>query len=267
MAGRKYSRKKNKWNARVKKRRRDVLHFRANLSKGMMLSALSLILVLLIFQGYQKIYLMVTNNPKFNLTDIEVKGVARLSRNEIIEKAGLALGTNIFSLKISVVEKNIKKNAFIQAARVERKWPSTLVINIVEREPLARIIEGEREYLIDKENKIIQNQMSQPMTLPLITGININDQRLPELTNFLAKIRKESKDLFSQAVGLCFESGIGFILELNNGSKLYWGELEPNKIAEKLTRFNLVASDLRSRAMRTEYIDLRFKNVVVKPLN
>ncbi len=251
--------------------------------------------------GYQKILAELTNSPHCALTGIEIKNLKYLSQHEILRLANITCGANIFSLSVKEIEARIESNLLVKKAQVDRKWPSKLVLSVQEREPIARIVDNGQEYLLDREVRpvrkngastapfikgvknsnisspssmielsngvqLIKNPLKNPISLPLLSGLSLNDTRLPALVIFLLSLQKQGGGFFPQIASFTMDAAKGLIVQLSNGLTLYWGELDPGKIAENISRWQQVQDDLNNKGILLQYIDLRFKNVVVKPI-
>jgi cell division protein FtsQ len=258
--------KKRKWNTHVKKRRKQALHFKSKVRNGAL--SISVLAVLLVagWYGYQKIYTSLINSQRCILTGVEIKNLKYLTQHEIMRLANIPLGVNIFALPVKEIETRIESNPLVKKAQIDRKWPSVLVINIQEREPLAKIIDKGQEYLLDGEAKVIKNPLSNPVPLPVLSGLSLQDNRLPGVIKFLCSLRKQGTTLFQQAAGFTLDQAKGLIVQLSSGLTLYWGELDDRVIMANMKRLQQVQADLENKGISLQYIDLRFKNVVVKPL-
>ncbi len=262
---RRYVRKKPKWQSKVKRRRGKTLHFRGHFTKtGMFISSLALLLFLGLL-GYGKIQTKLQADPKCNLTKIEITGLNYLSQQEVLNLTRIPAGSNIFSLRLKDIEGKIAVNPLVKSVKVERKWPSELVINIEEKKLLARLKDNNQFYLVDSQGQVIKDNLSALTHLPVITGLTSSDTRLPELVLFLQKFRKLDKDIFTRIAGLIWSPETGLIAQLSDGPQLFWGEMDGEKLPEKLALLRLVTRDMQDKGITSQYIDLRFKNVVVKP--
>lgn len=258
--------KKRKWNTRIKKRRKQTLYFQSQVRKGALSIGALVILLLAGWFGYQKIVNTLVNSQRCVLTRVEIKNIKYLPQHEILRLANIPGGVSIFALPIKEIETRIESNPLVKKAQIDRKWPSVLVINVHEREPLAKIIDQGQEYLLDSEVKAIKNPLPNSIPLPVLSGLSLNDNRLPAVVNFLFSLRKQGADIFQQAAGFTMDTAKGMIMQLSSGLTLYWGALDARMITENIHRLQQVQEDLDHKGISLQYIDLRFKNVVVKPL-
>lgn len=72
--------------------------------------------------------------PKFNISKIKVKDNTRYTSEQIIESSQIKIGTNIFKVLNSRVIKNLDEYSYIYSVKLIKKFPSTLIIQTVERQ-------------------------------------------------------------------------------------------------------------------------------------
>jgi cell division protein FtsQ len=80
---------------------------------------------------------LVINSPLFAIREVRVVGNARLTSSEILKLGGVRLGTNLFRLSPAAVEGDLRRSPWVSDARVDRRWPSTIVLRVEERRPVA----------------------------------------------------------------------------------------------------------------------------------
>ncbi|MBU4499354.1 MAG: cell division protein FtsQ/DivIB [Gammaproteobacteria bacterium] len=77
--------------------------------------------------------------PWFALTTLEVKTpVAHVTEEQIRLVAERRVRGTFFTVDLENVRESLEKLPWVREARVERRWPDTLVVSLVEQEPLAR---------------------------------------------------------------------------------------------------------------------------------
>ena len=109
----------------------------------------------------------------FNLRSIEVNGTSRLSDEDIIKLSGFTLGEHIYEANINKAQTMIKTNFWVEQVSIERKLPSTLIINIKERVPVAAIIMPESLYIVDFSGTLLLKQkLLDGLTVIPIAGVS-----------------------------------------------------------------------------------------------
>jgi len=76
--------------------------------------------------------------PMFHMREVRIEGATTVSRAQVLELAGIGPGTNVFHLDTAAAERSLATDPWIETATVERDLPSTVVIRIRERSPVAR---------------------------------------------------------------------------------------------------------------------------------
>jgi cell division protein FtsQ len=107
-------------------------------------------------------------SPLLALRDIEVEGTSRIEKAEVIAAIDGQLGTPLALLDNQRIVRELSDFALIRSFVTETVPPGTLVIHIVEREPVAVIAAGERFAFIDPAGVVVRTMTERPDDLPLI---------------------------------------------------------------------------------------------------
>ncbi len=109
----------------------------------------------------------------FKLEETIVKGASRLTEEEVKQLAGVDRDTNILAADLDSIVAGIKKNPWVREVGLRRVLPDRLIIEIVEREPLALIRHDRSFYLLDQDGTIFKNlEWDDPVDLPVMTGFS-----------------------------------------------------------------------------------------------
>ena len=120
----------------------------------------------------------VTTSPHFAVGEASVTGNKQVPAAEIQRLAGLQPGTNIFAVDLSEAARRIETNSWILSARVRRRLPSQLFIDVVERQAVA-VLRLDELYLVDAEGTPFKRVgPDDPWDLPIITGVG--EERLED---------------------------------------------------------------------------------------
>jgi cell division protein FtsQ len=90
----------------------------------------------------------VTHSPRFAVRHLEVVGHARVTEDEIVRLAGLSAGANVFSVSTNQLERAIEQSPWIASARVSRRLPDGLRVEVREHAPAAMVV-LDAPYLVD----------------------------------------------------------------------------------------------------------------------
>ncbi len=121
-------------------------------------------------------YRYTTTSPRFAVKDVQVNGLVRTSHDTILQMSGVALGDNLFRLNLDHIEARLLKNPWIRDAHVARKLPSTLRVDLEEREATAIAVMAEHLFLVTHLGEAFKEAASDdPSDLPSITGVTVED--------------------------------------------------------------------------------------------
>lgn len=109
-------------------------------------------------------------SPLFNIKNIKVEGIEKLSESQIISLSEIVLGENTFKINKGKVIKSIKQNPYIESVSIKRKLPSELEITIKER-VTTFLIEYAGSYLYINNQGYILEISTEKLEMPIIQGI------------------------------------------------------------------------------------------------
>lgn len=111
----------------------------------------------------------------FPIKSVEVKGSSRYSVKEITEAADIKMGGNLFSTDLSDVEEDIVSQlSYISKVKIERKFPSTIVLTIEKAVPFAQIENGSEYGIIEANGKCLEVKKSPSKNIPIVRGSKVN---------------------------------------------------------------------------------------------
>jgi cell division protein FtsQ len=111
----------------------------------------------------------------FRVKSIDVRGIKRMDPRPVYELAADQKTTAMPLLDVSGIRERLLEYGWVKDARVSRRFPDTLVIDIVEREPAALWQDEDRLTLIDREGVVLDRvPVSQMPDLPLLIGKGAN---------------------------------------------------------------------------------------------
>lgn len=91
----------------------------------------------------------------FEVKAVQVEGRRNMTQAEIAAALGSYQGQSIFAFDTAAARKTLKANGWTDEARVMRLLPSTLIVEIEEREPFALWREGGKTAVIDAEGTVL----------------------------------------------------------------------------------------------------------------
>ena len=155
--------------------------------------------------------LLISPNLKIDKVQVYAPASVALSSSEILQLAGITGGESYFAIDAAEVEQRLLENNLIQAAKVEKSFPSAIKIVVEGREPFAIAfmeVEGNTvPVTLDREGVIFE--MGEGVTdfeLPVISGLTFQNLKLgtqlpsmfiPYLSR-LSAVKESSGTLFEQ---------------------------------------------------------------------
>ncbi|MDX6767682.1 MAG: FtsQ-type POTRA domain-containing protein [Candidatus Methylacidiphilales bacterium] len=119
-------------------------------------------------------------NDDFQIKNIEIKVTGGVSRSEVIEWAGVRMGSNLMILKLPDVRERLQRMPYIASVVIERRLPSTLRIEVVERQPMAKLLPyssaghqlAQSVYYVDGQGYVMRPKAGERLKpLPVIKGV------------------------------------------------------------------------------------------------
>lgn len=94
----------------------------------------------------------------FTVEDVLVVGRSQTTRNDLLKAVRLARGAPILAYDLDEARERIEVLPWVDSASVERMLPDTILLSVVERQPLALWQRKGRFELIDHKGKVILKQ-------------------------------------------------------------------------------------------------------------
>ncbi len=96
-------------------------------------------------------------SPLFRLRSVDVGGLLRVSKHDVLVRAALRPHDNIWLMNRSAVERRIEAIPYVATVRVHRRFPADVYIAVTERKPAACLRDGARRtYTLDTMLRILE---------------------------------------------------------------------------------------------------------------
>ena len=149
----------------------------------------------------------------FRVRSVDVQGIKRMDPRPVYEIALDQKTTAMPLLDVSGIRQRLMEYGWVKDARVSRRFPDTLVIDIVEREPTALWQDEDRLTLIDREGVVLDRvPVSQMPDLPLLIGKGANDHAVQ-----LEQLMNKAPALKAQLVSATWVGGRRWDLSFQSG--------------------------------------------------
>jgi len=221
---------------------------------------LVLILSLTVYLG-NRAYRELQNSTYFQVKNIAIHGNRILSKTDLIYYLGLSETSSLLTLDLKSLFQKLVSHPWIKKASIHRKLPSTLIIDIEERVPVALIKIGEFYYM-DRDG-VIFAKISKDVgcDFPVFTGPrNFSElpAYLPLITEALSILNRKTSLIISE-FHLDLTRGITLIT-LNDALPVKLGR---KNLTRRFRRFQTVYHYLRRREVPIRAIDCRYPDRVV----
>ncbi|MBM4123033.1 MAG: FtsQ-type POTRA domain-containing protein [Nitrospira sp.] len=115
-------------------------------------------------------------NDWLQVRDVTVAGTSHVTRQEVLDRLGLRGGETLLSVRVGDLAEQVAAHPWIKHATVRRRFPQTLAVTIVERQPAAVLKVPSGPLLLDDEGRVLTvlAETDEP-DLPLLTGIDSHD--------------------------------------------------------------------------------------------
>jgi len=237
-----------------------------------MITLLSVVTILII---------ILANNwrNKTIISKITIKGNITISEGEILTAAGLKADStiNLDELNEVFIRDRVAKHPEIKKVVVSKEPPTELIIEVVEKKPIAIVLKNNEIFLIDEEQEIFPiKNYEKAFDLPIINGL-IYDERKNNLQinlaiNFLKVVYKEGKYLQNLISEINMKDSLMIIVKTNDKViPFYFPRIEKdaNEIyKQKLTLFKMfMDEEIALKNLDCEYVDMRFSNQIIAKIN
>lgn len=168
-------------------------------------------------------YAQAVGRAGFQVRKVEVVGADRIDRLKVYDIALAQKDRSMAAVDLEDVRHDLMQYGWIKDARVSRRLPDTLVVDIVERSPAAIWQHNNRLSLIDEKGVVLEPVTVATMPdLPLVIGPKAN-QRAQDLDRLLS----EASSLKELLAGATWVGNRRWDLRFRSGETLSLPEGEP----------------------------------------
>jgi cell division protein FtsQ len=210
---------------------------------------------------------LVVNSPVFAVRHIRVLGNLTLTADEVTSLSGASTGDNLFRVSPDDMEESLLRNPWVADVRVEREWPSTIVLRVVERRSAgwARGPDGGR-VLVAGDGTVLSPVDEKPNELPSLGSLKV----VPKPGGLYSGPRAVLEVAASFPLGLRREvAGVrtgerGVTLRLRLGGAVLYGS-SASADAKNAALVSILRR-VRNEGLEIDYVDLRIPSApALKP--
>jgi len=190
---------------------------------------------------------------------VTLSGLYYATRAELMKAAAVKPGDGMWGAVPAEIRERVLSVDWVDTARVTRLWPSTLKIEITEKEPFAIWQMDKKFWLIDRRGRqITQERVEEFAGLPMVVGLGA-----PQKAAELVELLKRFPDMQRATKAAVRVGERRWNLHLKSGVQVMLPETGETEALKRLTKIDaeqqILARDIRA-------IDLRFPDrMIVKP--
>ena len=201
------------------------------------------------------------SSPRFQLRAVEYSPTAHLGSDDMLALAGVSMGDKLLAVDTDEVAAHVARHPWVAKVRVSRQLPSTLVVEVDERQAVA-VAALSGLYLIDESGRPFKRAtMDEADGLPGLTGIDrvryaeIREGSEAAFREALLVLRQYRERTTRPMVGeVAIDPSFGFSLFLlEGGAEIRLGR---GNYSKKLALFDQILESVGAKEIRIVHLDL-----------
>lgn len=158
------------------------------------------------------------------VSEVRVGGLSELATNsgrlQVNSAAAINAGTPVISVDTAASRDRVAELPWIESVEVYRSWPNAIVVNVVERTPVAVVELGDVRTGVDASGVLFDPPGGLWLTDPIIRG---NEAAIPEAVEVVATL---PEDIERRVRAVQAVSPDDIRLQLGNDSIVRWGNAD-----------------------------------------
>lgn len=172
---------------------------------------------------------MVFFSSTLSVQGVEVSGTQTLSEEQVRDAADVPLGGPLATVDLDRIAYRVRSLAVVKSAEVTRQWPHDVLIEIVERQPVAVVEIAGELHSLDEEGVVFGSYRRAPQGLPRVRAESGADSAaLAEGAAVVAALPDDIAELVDFAEVVSVDR---IVLQLRDGREVVWGSADQS--AEK----------------------------------
>ena len=193
--------------------------------------------------------LVATRTALLDVDRVAVTGIEHTSRDEVVAATGVAAGDPLLHVDLGAAARRVEELPWVAGARVERSWPSTVKVQVTEREAVAVVqVTDDHAAVVDAEGWVLAIEprgaddvveTDAPLALTGIDGRVGQGQRLDDEARDALAVAATVSERMPGAVAAV---STDLEAELVDGGTVRFGSTD--HLDEKITAVQTVLSDV-----------------------
>jgi len=203
--------------------------------------------------------------PGFAPKDVQVVGNQRVSRADVLARAGVAPNVNIWLQNTRAIEARVEELPYVATARVNRIPPSSIAIEIRERVPFAVVTEGSQAVLVDRDLRVLEPAAAPAalVTFTLAPGTDLQPGIFLKSQEATALLATYDRLIAARVVpvALAYDKFGGVVATMRGGIRVMLGD--DDEMPRKIALIDPILSQVVRGGKPADAIDLRAPNTPV----
>lgn len=217
------------------------------------------------------------SSPRFNIasrSDITIEGNHYASADEILNALGLPVssarkGGNIFLVSLDEMRNRVEAISWVKSATITRAFPHRLIVQVVERVPIAYVNVGGGVKLVDADGVILEKPEHGDFAFPVIEGLEAASDaagrraRIAMYQTFTQQLAQESAStgwLVSEVDLSDAEDLKAVLIQGEDSILVHFGH---EQFAQRFHDFQALVPEMRQSNPKIGSVDLRYRDQVV----
>jgi cell division protein FtsQ len=216
------------------------------------------------------------HDPRFQIDgseNIQAAGLVEVGRDQMLTVFGEDIGRNIFFVPLAERRRQLEQIPWIQRATVMRFLPNQIRVNVVERQPVAFVRQGQQIGLVDADGVLLDMAPAamarHRYSFPVITGIDVRDTlaarkaRMAVYERLIAELDSGGRHFSEQISEIDLtdpEDARVLMPEPGRDILAHFGQ---EKFLERYQRYRAHIADWRQQYPNLAAVDLRYDQQVV----
>lgn len=163
--------------------------------------------------------------PLLGVRTVQVSGAQQLTAAQVIDAAQVPTGTPMLRLDMSAIRFRVHQLPRVGQVDVVREWPSTIRIDITERDPVGYVLEADGSHLVDRTGRDYATIVAKPPGLPriVLSKITPGDQRTQAVVAVLGALPTQLRSLVQTVTA---KTPGSVTLGLTGHRTIRWGSMD-----------------------------------------
>lgn len=214
-----------------------------------------LVLILVVGWALYYTYIYVARWLAKPVDDVLVKGEFLLvPKQDVADRIYTALEGGFIQLDLNRVRVSVKENPWVDRVIIQKRWPNTLAVTVIEHKPIARW--GDADFLSHRGKVIVLDDeygKADLSQLPLLFGPVGYEQIVMEQYQLLMKLMAVRNLMIAE---LIYDKSLGWRMLLNE-VQIHIGR---DRVVERLNKFlSVYDQHLKGRWQELSDVDLRYE--------